>query len=156
MRALTTLGALALALSLALSAAAGDGELDTLSRDIAQRVDAHREAQGLPRLEWSDTLAALAREHSEAMAAGRSGFGHEGFADRTKRAGEKIPLRKAAENVARNTRAIDKVAAITLERWTASSQHRGNMEGDFQLTGIGAARAPDGEIFVTQLLVARE
>jgi uncharacterized protein YkwD len=126
-----------------------------LEREVARVVDAHRRSRGLPVLAWSDAAAALSREHSRRMAKGSVGFGHAGFERRARTLGEQMPLASAAENISRHTgRSDDEVAEVALAGWLASKVHRRNLEGPFQLAGVGAARAADGTVYLTQLFVA--
>lgn len=124
-----------------------------LESRILAGVNLHRTRLGLPALERRADIDALAREHSVDMARGSIGFGHEGFRDRTRTIGASLPLAAGAENVSRHARPLAEVPAAALARWLESPVHRRNIEGDYQLTGLGAARAADGRIYVTELFV---
>ena len=39
--------------------------------------------------------------------------------------------------------------------WLASRAHRENLDGPYDLTGIGVARSRSGEVFFTQFFVGR-
>jgi len=137
--------------------AAADGlaePLAGLELRIAEAVNAHRAGRDLHRLAWNDVVAAQARRHSAAMAGGGVGFGHDGFEARTARIARVLPLARAAENVFRSTPRDDDLAAIALERWVGSRVHRENLEGAFDVTGVGVTRASGGEVYVTQIFVA--
>ena len=82
-----------LLLACASPAVATDDDLADLSREVAAAVDAARVERGLEPLAWNDTAARLARDHSAAMAKGRSGFGHKGFEDRAKQLAKELPQR---------------------------------------------------------------
>jgi uncharacterized protein YkwD len=131
-----------------------DRPLADLERRTAAAVDAHRRQAGLDALAWSDGIAEQARAHSEAMAAGKAGFGHDGFQARADAIAGTLRLAKAAENIFRSSPGDEDLSALALARWRGSSAHRKNMQGDFAITGVGAARAADGEIFLTQIFVA--
>jgi uncharacterized protein YkwD len=133
---------------------AADTGLVALEGAILSRVNAHRESRGLPGLERRGEIERLARAHSADMARGAVGFGHAGFRARTRVIGKGLPLRAGAENISRHARPLAEIPAAALARWLASSVHRRNLEGDYQLTGVGAARAQDGRVYVTQLFVA--
>ena len=47
-------------------------------------------------------------------------------------------------------------ARLVVEGWIASAGHRQNIEGDFTLTGIGAAAGRDGTRYFTQIFVKTE
>lgn len=152
--------ALGLAAGLLLLACARTGSdavgepLPGLERRIAGAVNAYRASRGLGQLAWNDGVADQARQHSRAMAQGRRGFGHEGFEARAAHIAKGLPLRGAAENIYRTTLHED-VAALALERWVASPVHRRNLEGAFDVAGVGAVHSASGEIFLTQIFVAR-
>ena len=132
-----------------------DAALAPLEREVAGAVNAHRRSLGLSELAWSRDAAGLAREHSSAMAAGRVGFGHAGFEARTTRLREAVALRRAAENVSKhNGRPDDELPLAAMKGWLASDVHRRNIEGPFQLAGVGAARASDGTVFFTQIFLS--
>jgi uncharacterized protein YkwD len=47
------------------------------------------------------------------------------------------------------------VADVALAHWLASPVHRKNLEGPFELAGVGAGRGMDGSLYLTQIFVAR-
>ena len=124
-----------------------------LERQIHDLVNERRAARGLPALQWDDRVAAVAREHSEAMASRRRPFSHDGFDARAERIGEFLQLRSIAENVAYDSRSGSQLARQVVEGWIASAGHRQNIEGTYTVTGIGAARATDGTSYFTQIFV---
>lgn len=128
--------------------------LTGLERRIAEAVNARRASRGLDQLGWSDAVAALARRHNAAMAGGRVGFGHDGFEARAAQIAKLLPLARAAENIFRTTPRDDDLAAIALERWVGSRVHLENLEGAFDVAGVGAALASGGDVYVTQIFVA--
>ncbi len=118
-------------------------------------VNGHRSAAGLASLEYDPGIAAIARRHSEAMAAGTVPFGHDGAADRERRIGRTVPLAGMAENVAVNNAPAREAARMAVAGWLESPGHRANIEGDYDATGIGVARGPKGAWFFTQIFVKR-
>jgi uncharacterized protein YkwD len=106
-------------------------------------VAAHNRARaqaGLPPLDVSPVLTAVAQAHADDMAARRrmSHRGSDGSSPfrRMERAGYRFA--RAAENVAYGQRSVGEVMAA----WTGSAGHRRNLLGRF--TEIGAAAATDG------------
>jgi uncharacterized protein YkwD len=97
-------------------------------------------------------IAALAREHSRSMARGKRAFGHEGFDKRARRLTRRLDAVAVSENVAQN-QGHDDPATVTVESWLESPEHRDNLFGQADLTGVGAAIADDGTVYVTQLFV---
>jgi len=129
--------------------------LAAMEREIVARVNRYRRSEGLPALSSDARIAEIARGHSRAMAAGKSGFGHGGFRDRSKAVDRKVPYRRVAENVARHRRrARSEIPAVAVDGWVGSWGHRRNIEGKFTLTGVGAAVGSDGSIYLTQIFVA--
>lgn len=123
-----------------------------LERELAAQVNAHRRTKGLSGLRYDDRIAGLAREHSRRMARGEVRFGHEGMRTRAERLVDSHALSGLAENVARRHRAVDVPGAV-LRGWLRSGAHRVNLEGDYHLTGVGAARGEAGDLYLTQLYV---
>lgn len=119
------------------------------------RINAHRLDEGLAPLEYDAGIAAASRRHSAAMAAGRVPTGHEGFEARESRIAEAIPLSGMAENVGFNTYPADRTVPAAVSGWLASRGHRANIEGDYDVTGIGIARGPQGAWYYTQIFVKR-
>ncbi|WP_156812353.1 CAP domain-containing protein [Legionella tunisiensis] len=91
-----------------------------------------------------------AERHSRDMANHRIPFGHQYFSTRIKRIFDEIQqCRGGAENVAYNYRD----AKIVVEQWLTSPGHRRNIEGRYNLTGIGLARDSRGKLYFTQIFV---
>ena len=134
------------------SAAAGPPDL-AIEREVAASVNRHRVELGLAPLAWSDDAAELARAHSRDMAAGRVGLGHDGFAERWRSLPSELGASAAAENVLRQRRPGGSVGDVALAQWLTSAVHRRNLEGPFQLAGVGAARGADGSLYLTQIFV---
>jgi uncharacterized protein YkwD len=93
-----------------------------------------------------------AEKHSADMASRKVAFSHDGFETRVSVISRQIGgIKKSAENIAYGKIGAKEVVDI----WLKSPGHRKNIEGNYQLTGIGIARAKDGTIFFTQIFVAR-
>lgn len=123
----------------------------TLELAIHDRVNAHRKSKGLEPLALDARINRLARLHSAAMATGRVKVGHHGFGERAKLLSKDGP-KAVAENVAYDVGHADPVKEI-VEGWLRSKDHRENIEGPYERTGVGAARSVIGELYVTQLFV---
>ena len=130
-------------------------DLVALEHEIARRVNEHRLGLGLEPLVYDSAIAAIARAHRVDMAVGRVPMGHDGFAGRADRVKRVRLFTRIAENVALNDYGRDRTAAVAMEGWLESPHHRENIEGAFDVTGVGAARSSDGTIYFTQLFVAR-
>ena len=135
--------------------------IDVLSymRDFERRthvlVNEHRIAIGLQPLEYSEALATIARQHSQAIATGYEFFSHDGFEERERMAQEFVRFETFAENLALNNSSPASAPVDAVAGWLDSPGHRKNMEGQFNLTGIGCARGKDGVFYFTQLFGLR-
>lgn len=130
-----------------------DAPLANLESVLHITINDIRDAQGLRRLTRDPALDAVARAHSQDMAA-RHYLAHqtpEGLnpPDRMKRAGV-TGYTLAGENVGTTSR-LDPNREIVVA-WMDSTAHRDNILAPvFNMTGIGIARAADGSFFYTQL-----
>jgi uncharacterized protein YkwD len=124
----------------------------TLEAAVFEMVNSHRRSLQLPPLVADERIRALAREHSESMAAGKLPLSHEGFEARIAALG--LPYARAGENSASN-RGFSDPAASAVGRWLSSPDHRRNIEGDFDLTGVGVARSENGTYFFTQIFIKK-
>jgi len=113
-------------------------------------VNQHRRSMGLAELAYSETVASQARAHSRDMDGGN--LNHDGFQARVDAIGKSISLLGAGENVALNQGFPDP-AQEAVTGWINSPPHRANMEGDFDLTGIGIDKKSDGTFYFTQVFV---
>jgi uncharacterized protein YkwD len=128
----------------------------SMERGAFDAVNRERASHGLPALAWSDALAAVARGHSEDMAA-RHYFDHvtpDGLspADRLRAAG--LSYRRASENIARNQGVEDPVAAA-VSGWMRSAGHRANILDPVPTSsGLGIAVDDAGMAWFTQVFFA--
>jgi uncharacterized protein YkwD len=121
-----------------------------LEKAVNQQINQYRASKKLPPLRVDPQMTQIARIHSENMAKGKVRFSHDGFEGRAKAI--TIPYQSVAENVAYNMGYSDPVRKA-VEGWIKSEGHRKNMEGQFNLTGIGIAKNAKGEYYFTQLFV---
>jgi uncharacterized protein YkwD len=123
-----------------------------LERQVLVSINAYRAAKGLGSLAWNDKIAAQAREHSRDMACGVTAFGHDGFDRRLHVLVKTIAWSGAAENVFMSLNVQDPAAAA-VGGWLDSPGHRENIEGDYDLTGVGIARSSNGSLYFTQIFL---
>lgn len=126
-----------------------------LEVQVVRLINAHRAGRHLRALVLDTTLARIAREHSRDMAERRVSFGHSGFDDRVKEAERYFNFSEIAENVALNDYAKSRTVDVAVDGWLHSPHHLENIEGSFDRTGVGIARAGDGTYYYTQVFVAR-
>jgi uncharacterized protein YkwD len=86
------------------------------------------------------------------MASAKIQLSHEGFNARMVRIKKKVDFLRGAENVAFNERVKDP-AREAVETWLKSSGHRSNMEGGYDLTGVGVAKGKEGRYYFTQIFI---
>lgn len=126
--------------------------LAAMERAVHTQVNQYRAKKGLPALTLNPQISEQARLHSQAMANGRVPFSHQGFEQRAKVIGRTLAYRRFAENVAYNQGYRDP-GQQAVQGWIKSPGHRKNMEGTFNLTGIGIAQNSKGEYYFTQLFL---
>ncbi|KJH69756.1 CAP domain-containing protein [Aliterella atlantica] len=124
--------------------------IDAVEKAIYSQVNQYRASRGLPPLTANTRMSEQARIHSQNMASGKVAFGHQGFAGRVTAVA--IPYSSAAENVAYNQGYSDP-ATQAVQGWIKSTGHRQNMEGNFNLTGIGVATNAKGQYYFTQMFI---
>jgi uncharacterized protein YkwD len=133
----------------------GDEGHSAMEIRAAEAINEHRAEHGLAPLELDAEVSAIAREHSAHMADGSVPFSHDGF---DARADAVIDLRpetlSVGENVAVNEGFEDPVATA-VQGWLDSEPHHENIDGDFNLTGMGIVELESnpGETYFTQLFV---
>lgn len=130
--------------------------VDTGISEIEARVHAlinqYRVEQGYAPLTLSDVITAQARQHSSNMASGSVPFSHDGFELRLDEIRKQLNIGGAGENVAMNSGYSDP-AKVAFDGWLKSDGHRANIEGNYDLTGIGVAQSSAGSYYLTQLFV---
>jgi uncharacterized protein YkwD len=130
------------------------GPSATIEQRIFELVNRHRAARGLAPLALDRRIAEEARRHSAAMARGATPVGHRGFSDRIDVLRAVLPIRRSAENVGLNHGYPDPAAQV-VRGWLESRDHRVNIDGTYELTGVGVATNRKDEIFFTQIFVGR-
>jgi uncharacterized protein YkwD len=123
-----------------------------VEQKIFQLVNEHRVSIGFDELTWNQQISDQCREHSKNMSAGNVEVGHSGFEDRMKKLLESIPFSIAGENVA-FVSGYTNPAVMAVDEWLGSSDHRVNIESDFNLTGVGVVRNNNGDYYITQIFV---
>ena len=140
-------------LGLVVSASVTAARAADLEHHVHRLVNEHRTAQGLSPLAFNPEVSAIARRHSQDMATGRVGFSHGGFESRRKKIAGFIAQPGVGENVAMVPVGSFHVGAVAVSNWLESPGHRRNIEGAYELTGVGIAQGPTGAYYFTQLFV---
>ncbi len=124
--------------------------IDTPDQRILARINAYRFEYGLKRLTMDKFMSEEARIHSIEMARNKIPFGHDGFKGRMHKIFEHFSYPTAiAENVAMTGEDAEGVIKL----WLHSPGHRKNIEGNYNLTGIGIARDENSRVYVTQIFL---
>jgi len=128
-----------------------DAGMNALEQSVFEQINAHRQSIGLEPLVSNPAIVAQSREHSQQMAAVGT-LSHDGFESRVEAIAATLSYRSAGENVASNQGFADP-AAQAVQGWLNSPGHRQNIEGNFDVTGIGIAQAGDGTYYLTQIFI---
>ncbi|RYU97124.1 CAP domain-containing protein [Emticicia agri] len=127
-----------------------DEDFTAMEQSILEEVNAYRATKKLKPMQMMPLITEAAMKHSKDMGRGRVPFGHDGFDDRMDKIMRKIDKANAcAENVAFGKFTAKEV----VKRWIQSPGHRKNIEGNYNLTGIGVVRGKDGYPYFTQIFI---
>ena len=129
-----------------------EAKLAALAQLTHQKINEYRASLALAPLELNSQISEQARIHSENMANKTVAFSHNGFQQRMEVLKSTLAYRSAAENVAFNMGYDDPVTKA-VQGWIGSIGHRQNMEGNYNLTGIGVAKNQEGEYYFTQIFI---
>ncbi len=124
-----------------------------LPAEVLKLINEHRAGMGLGPLKMNTTISQAAEKHSRNMATKKIPFGHDGFDGRMK--GLRDQLKNVtgwAENVAYGPQTAPEV----VDMWLHSPGHKKNIEGDYNITGIGIVKGADGEPYYTQIFLKKE
>ena len=130
-------------------------EIHCLEARLIRLVNQERGKRGLKALCSSTAICAVATRHSKNMAASRVSFGHGGFEKRAQ------PFMKGGGHIAfgENVAFCDLMQdplKTAVDLWMHSLEHRKNILGDYNETGIGIAYNHAGRCFMTQLFAKRQ
>ena len=134
------------------------GSANAVETRTFELMNAQRQAIGLPLLQWDEQIVALARSHSESMAADKY-FSHKdpsgGYVDsRASKLGI-FNWMAIGENIA-FMKGHDDPASMAVEKWMQSTSHKKNiLSNQWRDSAIGIAVAADGAIYFTQVFIAK-
>ena len=124
----------------------------SIEKEVEEQINQYRKEEGLLPLTIDPAINKLAKMHSEEMASGEVPVGHQGFQGRSKTLADNIDSEAVSENVAYN-KGYENPAKQAVEGWLKSPGHKKNIEGKYNLTGIGVAKNEQSEVFFTQIFV---
>jgi len=123
---------------------------------ILELVNRQRARSNASQLTWNEDIAGVARAYSERMAR-EDFFGHYDPEGHTaiERASKVRGWGMIGENLFVSEDVAD-LAAFAIRGWLGSETHRTNMlDPQWTSTGIGLARAANGDIYITELFTRR-
>ncbi|MBD1911959.1 MULTISPECIES: CAP domain-containing protein [unclassified Leptolyngbya] len=126
---------------------------NALEQKVFEQINAYRQSKGMPPLAYSSVIAQQSKQHSVEMSQ-QGAINHNGFEQRVEAIAQSIRYRSAGENVASNRGYADPAAQAVIG-WLNSPGHLHNIEGNFNLTGVGVVQAPDGTYYLTQIFIRR-
>jgi uncharacterized protein YkwD len=132
--------------------------VDEEEAEVFRLVNLQRQKAGLSRLDWDDGAARIARAYSKRMA-------REGFFDHYDPEGNTVMERADRGGVRHWSRIgenlfvcdpMEEFEPFAVRGWLRSTTHRQNMlDRRWTATGVGIARARDGEIYIVQVFLER-
>lgn len=124
----------------------------TIELRVHDLVNNHRGTLGRSELPWNNTIADIAREHSENMAGGAVEPGHAGFGERADELRLSFSFFSVSENVAWTNHSDPGLSGFSW--WLTSEGHKSNLEHpDHTVTGIGVAKSASGVYYITQMFL---
>lgn len=119
-----------------------------IEKEVVVLVNEYRQKKGLKPLKVVDEIIVEAEKHSENMGKKKVAFGHTGFDIRYSHIQKALPrIGGGAENVAYGNISV----ANIVKGWINSPGHRQNMEGPYNITGVGVYRDKKGVLYYTQI-----
>jgi len=125
-------------------------KISNLEKSVFTQINQYRAKKGLTQLNLNEKISQQARIHSQDMATGKVPFSHQGFEQRVMAISLKYS--SAAENVAYNT-GYSNPANEAVSGWLKSPGHLKNLQGKYNLTGVGVATNDKGEVYLTQIFL---
>jgi uncharacterized protein YkwD len=124
----------------------------SIENAILSNVNSYRRSRGLGALQMVAAASQQAYNHSRNMATGRTAFGHDGFDARVTAIRSSIgSISGWAENVAYGNLSAKGVVDV----WLNSPGHKKNIEGNYNLTGIGVYKDRQGTLYFTQIFLKK-
>lgn len=124
--------------------------VSNINESILLYINQYRQNKKLNLLQLDSSLSAIALQHSVNMANKKVAFGHDGFEERMQVITTIFSDMKAsAENVAYGKLSAEAV----VKGWINSPHHKKNIEGNYNLTGIGVAKDSKGISYFTQIFI---
>jgi uncharacterized protein YkwD len=124
-----------------------------MGKEVLEHINEYRAKKGLKALEMNTTISEAAEEHSKYMGNKTVRINHDGFEERMHGLMKALkPANGAAENVANGQHTAKEVVSM----WIASPGHRENIEGDYNLSGIGIYKNKNGVLYFTHIFIKKK
>ena len=118
--------------------------------EVLKLINEHRTGMGLPPLTTNPVITKAAEKHTHNMATKKIPFSHDGFDERMAAISRQLKnVSATAENVAYGAN----TAKDVVDMWLHSPGHKKNIEGNYNLTGLGIEKGTDGQLYYTQIFV---
>lgn len=126
---------------------------DEMEKNILIKVNDYRKLKRKPLLKHDPLISRVCRKHAQDMANGTAPFSHDGHTLRFEQICNCIPkVSRGAENLHMN-RGYSDPAARAVEGWINSPSHHEALIGDYEITGVGAAKSKDDRFYFNQSFI---
>jgi uncharacterized protein YkwD len=125
---------------------------EDFEQEIVDLINYYRDTTGKNELIIDTILRREARNHSINMATGKVPFGHEGFKERANTIFGEVGGTVCGENAAEGNYPD---ASYFIDSWLNSSDHKKNIDGDYNYTGVSVAENESGIKFATQIFLKK-
>lgn len=126
--------------------------LEDFEQEIVDLINKYRDSTGLQELAVDTIIRREARNHSINIATEKVPFGHEGYQQRANIIFSEVGGSHFGENVAGGNYPA---AKYFIESWLSSPDHKANIDGDYDYTGVGVAEIKDGYKYCTQIFLKK-
>jgi uncharacterized protein YkwD len=126
---------------------------DKMTTEILKYVNEYRAQHGLGPMTIDPAVCKGAEVHSRDMATHKVPFGHDGFDARMAQITAKV---KPANGWAENVAAGPLNAKEVVDMWLHSPGHKKNIEGNYNVCGIGICKGDDGALYFTHIFINKE
>jgi len=124
-----------------------------IEEEIFKLVNNYRKSIHKNILKKNNLMTEQARNHSYRMAKNLVPFSHEGFKKRIEKINKNGFLGTSyAENVAYTWQGANEAMKL----WLNSPSHLKNIQGNFDITGIGVVKAKNGKYYFTQIFAKKK
>lgn len=125
---------------------------NNIETSIYNQINQYRQSHNLSAIRLDPFLSEQARLYSEQVARGETSFENTNFDAQFEVIRQNIPFESVKINLAYNE-GYEDPATTTVENWLNSVSHRQNIEGNFDLMGVGVAKNEANQYYFTNILL---